>query len=68
MTLQEKIVNTVTGEITFREYTESEIAQVENAKAEAAKRDAASEETAKIKQNLLQKLGLTEDDIGILFQ
>lgn len=68
MTLQEKIVNTVTGEITFRDYTENEIAEVENAKLEAAKRDAANEEMAKIKQSVLEKLGITEDDIGILLQ
>jgi hypothetical protein len=64
--LKEKIVNLLTGEETFRNYTPEEIAAVE---AEAAAKAAEAAEVAAkaaARQAVLDKLGLTAEDIAAL--
>lgn len=66
---KEKIVNAITGEETWRDYTEDEIAQVEKAQANAAKKTAEAEAKEMARQSALAKLaelGLTEDEIAAL--
>jgi hypothetical protein len=70
MTYTEKIIDISTGEETIRPYTAEEIAEVEKLQAqfaiEKAKRD--SEETAKAaaRQAVLDKLGLTAEEMVAL--
>ena len=66
MTYNEKIIDVTTGEETLRSYTPEEIAAVEAAKdklnqkaAEQATKDAA-------KQAVLDKLGLSADEVAAL--
>ena len=65
---KEKIVNALTGEETFRDYTEAEIAEVEQWEAEhlAAEEQARLDAEAKAaaKAAVLAKLGLTEEEIN----
>jgi hypothetical protein len=63
---KEKIVDALTGKITWRDYTDAEIAKVEAAQAEAqaAKIEAAAKEAAR--QVLLTKLGITADEAKLL--
>ena len=63
---KEKIVDIETGEETYRDYTAEEIAKVEAAKELAAQEaaDLTAKETAR--QAILEKLGLTADDIAAL--
>ncbi len=63
----EKIIDVTTGEETIRPYTAEEIAEVENAIAanEAKMAEIANQEAARFA--VLQKLGLTEDELKILF-
>jgi len=66
---KEKIVNAITGEVTWRDYTNAEIAEVEKAQAEAlAKAQAEAEAEAKRTAALakLEALGLDEDDLKAL--
>jgi hypothetical protein len=67
---KEKIVNALTGEETFRDYTESQIAEVE---AEIAAKQAEAQAKAEVeaakaadKAALLTKLGITEDEAKLL--
>jgi hypothetical protein len=65
----EKIVDTITGEITIREYTPEEVAEVEAAieKARLKREEAKAREDAR--QSALSKLidlGLTEEEIAAL--
>ena len=66
---KEKIVNAITGEETWRDYTDAEIAQVEAAQAEAEDR-AQAEAEAQAKRSTaiakLEALGLTVDDLEAL--
>ena len=66
---REKIVNSVTAEETWRDYTSEEIAEVEAAQAKAAER-AAKEAQAEAKRQValakLAALGLEEDDVKAL--
>ena len=63
---KEKIVNVETGEETWRDYTAEEIAAVEAARAEglAKAKEFADKEAAR--QAVLDKLGLTAEDISAL--
>ena len=66
---QEKIVNGLTGEITFRDYTAAEIAEVEAARVEALARTAEAEAKAAVRASALAKLaalGLSADEIAAL--
>lgn len=63
---KEKIVDAITGEITWRDYTAEEIAAVEAAQAEAIKRveEIAAKEAAR--QALLDRLGITAEEAQLL--
>ena len=63
---QEKIVDVITGEETFRPYTKKEIAEVEASIADAKK--ISDETTAKVaaKQAVLDRLGITVDEAALL--
>lgn len=63
---REKIVDLVTGEETFRNYSKEEIEAVEAAQREAEAKIAESEEKAALKKALLEKLGLSEDEAKLL--
>jgi DNA-binding NarL/FixJ family response regulator len=66
---KEKIINSITGEETYRDYTAAEIAEVEAAQAEAAARTAETEAKATARASALAKLaalGLSADEIAAL--
>ena len=65
---QEKIVDITTGEITLRDYSPDEVAAVE-ASIKLSKDESAAEK-AKIeaKKVLLEKMGLTLDELAILLR
>jgi hypothetical protein len=66
---KEKIVNAITGEETYRDYTPQEIAKVERAHAEAAELVAKQAQAAAKRQTAFAKLaalGLEEDDLKAL--
>jgi hypothetical protein len=66
---KEKIVDSITGEETWRDYTAEEIAEVELAQAEAAEEAAKLNEAAGAKaaaEAKLEALGLTSDDLKAL--
>lgn len=62
----EKILNAITEEIAWRDYTAEEIAQVEAAQAEAAQRQAEAQAKETARQAVLAKLGLSAEDISAL--
>lgn len=70
MTYIEKIINLETGEETIRPYTDEEIAEVEAYRAsviaEKAKRDAEQASKNAARQAVLDKLGLTADEVKAL--
>lgn len=66
---KEKILDVLTGEITYRDYTAEEIAEVEKAQAESAKQLAEQQAREAKKATALAKLvalGLTTDDLKAL--
>ena len=66
---QEKIVNGLTGEITYRDYTAAEVAEVEAAIVERLARAAEAEAKAAVRASALAKLaalGLSADEIAAL--
>jgi hypothetical protein len=66
---KEKIINSITGEETYRNYTPAEIAEVEAAQAIAAARTAEAEAKAAARASALAKLaalGLSADEIAAL--
>jgi hypothetical protein len=63
---KEKIVNSLTGEETWRDYTDAEIAEVEAAQAEAAKTLLEAEAKEAARQAVLTKLGLTAEEAQAL--
>jgi acyl-CoA reductase-like NAD-dependent aldehyde dehydrogenase len=63
---KEKIIDTITGEETWRDYTSEEIAQVEKAQAEAEAKAQAEAETRTKRQALLDRLGITEEEARLL--
>lgn len=67
--MKEKIYNAITGEITWRDYTDEEIATVELAKKEAEARIKIELDRQAKRQSALNKLidlGLTEEEIAAL--
>jgi hypothetical protein len=70
MTYTEKIINIETGEETIRPYTTEEITAVEAeqalAAAQHAKRDAEQASKNAARQAVLDKLGLSADEIAAL--
>jgi hypothetical protein len=63
---KEKIVNVLTGEETWRNYTAKEIAAVEAAQLEAAAEVEAVLAAQAARQAVLDKLGLTADEVAAL--
>jgi len=63
---KEKIVNAITGEETWRDYTDEEVAEVEAAKAKAAELATERDLVEKAKLALLEKLGITEEEAKLL--
>jgi hypothetical protein len=63
----EKIVNIQTGEETIREFTAQEIAEREASDIELAKAQRLQEERALQRAEIIAKLGLTEEEVEILF-
>ena len=66
---QEKIIDVLTGEETFRNYTSAEVAEVKAAQAIAATRQAEAEARATARASALAKLaalGLSADEIAAL--
>ena len=65
-TYKEKIVDAVTGEETFKDYTPAQLAEVEAAEIEGAKRREAEAKAEADKAALLAKLGITADEARLL--
>lgn len=63
---QEKIVNIVTGETTWRNYTSDEIAEVEKAQADAKLEQEHQAAKAEQRAALLERLGITEEEAKLL--
>jgi phosphosulfolactate phosphohydrolase-like enzyme len=67
---KEKIVNLITGEETWRDYTDEENAAADAAEAKAllekAERDADQAAKHAAKQAVLDKLGLSADEVAAL--
>ena len=59
-------VDAATGEETFRNYTKEEIALVETEKGRIAAKQAEAEAKATARQAVLDRLGLTADELAIL--
>jgi hypothetical protein len=66
MTLNEKIVNVLTGEETIRPYTAEEIAEVEAERVKIAARQKELQDREIARALILEKLGLTEDEAKLL--
>jgi hypothetical protein len=70
MTYTEKIIDVTTGEETIREYTAEEIAQFEADKAAFLEIENAKQQEKALKdaarQEVLDKLGLTADEVAAL--
>jgi len=64
--LKEKIVDSETGEETWRDYTPAQIAEVERNEEETIKEAAKLNQAAAAKAALLKKLGITEDEAKLL--
>lgn len=60
------ITNLETGEVIVREYTDEEMEVFEAAKVARAKEDAAKASKAAKKAELLDKLGITEEEATLL--
>lgn len=63
---KEKIVDVITGQETFRDYTPEEVAEVEAAIAAAEEKVLESKAIQAAKANLYEKLGITEEELKIL--
>jgi len=66
MELFEKIIDLQTGEETMRPYTAAEIAEVEAAIAAGELQRTAAEKAVENRQAVLDKLGLTSDELAAL--
>ena len=64
--MNEKIVDLATGQETLREYTKDEIATVEAELAQQAKNNADQAVKYAAKQAVLDKLGLSADEVAAL--
>lgn len=63
---KEKIINAITGEESWRDYTPAEIAEVEKAQAEAAARIAEQAAKDAARKAIFDKLGLSEEEAKLL--
>jgi hypothetical protein len=64
--LKEKIVNVETGEEIIRDYTPEQLAEAEAAQAQAEVKAAELAAKAAARQAVLDKLGLTADEVAAL--
>lgn len=67
MSLIEKIINAETGEVTERPYTAEEIAISEANAIQAQKEIAEAAAKEEARKAVFAKLGLTEDELKVLF-
>ena len=65
-TYKEKIVDAVTGEETFKDYTPAQLEEVEAAKIEGEKRREVEAKAEADKASILAKLGITADEAKLL--
>lgn len=63
---KEKIYNVETNETTFRDFTEEEILKLETFKKEIAEKDKEAEARIAARKAVLDKLGLTAEDLEAL--
>lgn len=63
---KEKIVDTITGEEIWRDYTDAQIEEVKRAEAEIAALAIKEAQAAVKRQALLDKLGITEEEAKLL--
>lgn len=63
---REKIVDAITGEISWRDYSLEEIAEIEKDLEQTAKEKAEQAAKAQARQALLDRLGITEDEAKLL--
>jgi hypothetical protein len=64
---KEKVVDIASGEESWRDYSKEEIAEVEDAIAEIDANAEALKAKELAKTELLQKLGITDDEARLLF-
>jgi len=64
---KETIVNAETGEVKVRDLTKAEIADLQSQQAELEERLKAIEEKNLARSAVLEKLGLTADEVKLLF-
>jgi hypothetical protein len=64
---KEKIIDVITGQETWRDYTPAEITEIEAAQAEAEAKQAEAEIKAAQKAALLDRLGITAEEAKLLF-
>jgi hypothetical protein len=63
---KEKIVDAITGEVIWRDYSEEEVLQIENNLKQIAAEQAEAETKATARAAILDRLGITEDEARIL--
>jgi hypothetical protein len=63
---KEKIVDAITGEVIWRDYSEQEVQNIQKHLQEIDEEKAASEAKAATRQALLTRLGITEEEAKIL--
>lgn len=63
---KEKIIDSQTGEETWRDYTPEEITEVEKALAKAKIKEAEQAAKAEQRAALLERLGITEEEAKLL--
>lgn len=63
---KEKIIDVITNEVSFRDYTADEIAQIEESQRLNAIKLAEYQEKMSARLAVLEKLGLTEEEAKLL--
>jgi hypothetical protein len=63
---KEKIVDAITGEVTWRDYSAEEVLQIENNLQQIAAEQAEAAAKAAEKAALLERLGITADEAQLL--
>jgi hypothetical protein len=63
---KEKIVNAITGEVTWRDYSEQEVSKIKKNLEDIAEEKTAAEAKATARQVILDRLGLTAEEAQLL--
>jgi hypothetical protein len=63
---KEKIVNAITGEVTWRDYSEQEVSKIKKNLEDIAEEKTAAEAKATARQAVLDRLGLTAEEAQLL--